>query len=223
MLDTLLEELNTTDKKIIKKKELQLSKRYFSPLNEKEKLKFMEECLKLDDFQLFSIATLGVKNTPSLLDESFMDFYENLLFRYVNTWSKCDQYCYRVLNPMMEHYPHYLDKALTWARTNSTYSKRASCVCMIHSSTEFSVHVDFDRIQSVCDILISDSHIHVQKGMGWLLKYCYVTYPEKTICYIRQNINLLTSVCFSYALEKMPVELKNSLREYKKQQKCLQK
>lgn len=82
---------------------------------------------------------------------------------------------------------------------------------MIHSSTDFSVNVAFRDVEEVCNSLIKEKHIHIQKGVGWLLKYTYVTYPEETINYLKDNVDVMSRTTFRYALEKMPIFLKQEM------------
>lgn len=93
---------------------------------------------------------------------------------------------------------------------SSEYVAQLSAVCLIHSSNEFSINVPWDII---LDVLLNETHLHIRKGMGWLLKYSYLTYPEATLHFLKQHVTDLNSVSFAYALEKMPNELKEELRK----------
>lgn len=50
-----------------------------------------------------------------------------------------------------------------------------------------------------------------KKGLGWLLKYSYLTYPSEIEKYLRNNIDILSRTTFRYSLEKMPNDLKIEL------------
>ena len=52
---------------------------------------------------------------------------------------------------------------------------------------------------------------HIQKGLGWLLKYAYLTYPNEVEKYLRDNVDILSRTTFRYALEKMPKDLRNMM------------
>lgn len=55
---------------------------------------------------------------------------------------KCDAYCYRVLNPMIEKYAELYQNIIEWTKAEKIYVKRASLVCFIISKAEF--YVDYD-------------------------------------------------------------------------------
>jgi 3-methyladenine DNA glycosylase AlkD len=63
----------------------------------------------------------------------------------------------------------------------------------------------------IVEALKNDEHIHIKKGIGWLLKCSYKTYNQEVIDYLKSNYKLLPRTTFRYALEKMPIELKKEL------------
>lgn len=69
----------------------------------------------------------------------------------------------------------------------------------------------FKKILNICNILKEEKHIHIQKGLGWLLKYAYLTYPNEVEKYLRDNVDILSRTTFRYALEKMPKDLRNMM------------
>lgn len=219
-VNQLFQEISTYDHKTVKNKEFSLARTWFKPcVSMTAQLCLIEELLRHGDMHLFSIATSWIKLHPELIDETHIECYERCLYAYVDTWAKCDQYCYRVLNPMIERFPSLWNSVLTWATAPLPYVKRASAVCLIHSSTEFTVNVDFLWIETVGRLLLSEEHVHVRKGLGWLLKYSYLSYPEKTVAFIQENLPAMSSVTFHYALEKMPEHIKASLRKISKCEK----
>lgn len=215
--DQLYNEVINLERDKVKKQEVRLSKKYFSLFDdEKEQLLLFEELLKKKHFHLFSIATLGIKNNPNLIDHKYFSFYEKCLYKYIDSWEKCDQYCYRVLNPLIEKYSSLHINIIQWAKSDLTYVKRAAPVCLIHSSIEFSINVDFMLVEQVSKILLEQKHIHIQKGVGWLLKYSYLSYPQETVNFIKTYSVAMSAVTFRYSLEKMPSELKQELKKQRK-------
>lgn len=206
-------EVNSLGHKQAKKNELSLARKYFMHLNIEDQFSLLMKLFKQADFVLFSIATVWIKNNSELIDIKFYPFYEDCLMNYINSWYTCDQYCYRVLNPMIEKFPELFNYVLKWTHSDKVYVKRASAVCLIHSSTEFSINVPFDIIADVCEALMNETHLHIRKGIGWLLKYSYLSYPEATVHFLKQHITDLNGVSFAYALEKMPDELQEELRK----------
>lgn len=95
-----------------------------------------------------------------------------------------------------------------WANSHKIYVKRVSVICLLKSTKTFIVNVLFEEFKEISDILTKDSHIYIQKGIEWLLKYAYLSYPEEIIKYLNNNLNIMSRTTFRYALEKMPENLK---------------
>ena len=112
---------------------------------------------------------------------------------------------------MIQKYPCLYDNINQWSCSDKIYVRRASLVCFIISKQNFSVDYNLEKMFHICDILKYDKHVHIQKGLGWLLKYSYLTYPSEIEKYLRDNIDVLSRTTFRYALEKMPNELKIEL------------
>lgn len=189
-----------------------IARKFFRKLPDtsEKKLILFEHLAKIGTPSLFSLMTIWIKRLK-FYEKSYFDTYEKWLFNYVDTWNKCDVFCYRVLNPMIERYPLLLKQSKAWVSSKKIYVKRASAVCMIHSATDFNVNVAFSDVEEVCNALLKEKHIHIQKGVGWLLKYTYVTYPKETIHYLKNNANMMSRTTFRYALEKMPIYLKQEM------------
>lgn len=175
-----------------------------------EFFKLFDKILKQNKEEPFLLMTLLVKKRK-LYEFNYFKFYEKWLLDYVDSWGKCDAYCYRVLNPMIELYPELYNNILNWCKSDKVYVRRASLVCFIISKSDFSVDYDLDKLLYICDSLKYDNHIHIQKGLGWLLKYTYLTCPNEIEKYLRDNVSILSRTTFRYALEKMDLPLKKEL------------
>ncbi len=171
---------------------------------------FFDRLLEVEKEEIFILMTLIIKKRM-LYDLKYFKYYEKWLYKHVDTWGKCDAYCYRVLNPMIEKYNELYKNILEWTKSEKVYVKRASLVCFIISKAEFYVDYDIQKILNICNILKEEKHIHIQKGIGWLLKYSYLRYPDEVEKYLRDNINVLSRTTFRYALEKMSRNLRNTM------------
>ncbi|MGC9337813.1 MAG: DNA alkylation repair protein [Candidatus Cloacimonadia bacterium] len=142
----------------------------------------------IDDWIAYQIVTLWIKHRKAYKKE-YIETFEDWLFNHTKNWGACDILCYRILNPMVERFPSlFNEKVLTWAKAEKTYVKRASAVCLLESTQSFKVNVSYEKVKKIVDLLISDGEPHIQKGIGWLLKYAYLSYPEKTIEYLKKNV-----------------------------------
>lgn len=164
-----------------------------------------DELVSSGNWRAFWLVTLWIKRRQSAYELAYFDVYQKWLLENIHSWGACDVFCYRVLNPMIEKFPQLFDAALTWAHSEKVYVRRASAVCLIQSTrASFRVNAEFNRVETICDLLKDDPHIHIQKAVGWLLKYAYLTFPGEVEGYLRANLSTLSRTTFRYALEKMP-------------------
>ena len=164
-----------------------------------------------DSFAYFSVATQIFKDYELYKDKEVFSFVKTWCHQYLNSWSRCDQFCYRILNPMIETHPSLFHDVCAFKDSANIYMKRAIAVCLIHSSIEFSVYCPWFMVEKACDILKEETHIHIQKGIGWLLKYAYLTYPNEVLQYLLEQKHAMSSVILRYACENMKVEDKGMI------------
>lgn len=180
------------------------------PKDDLEFLSVVEEFIYDSDIRLFSIATQWLKKRKSILHIKYISIYERWAMEGIHGWGECDQFCYRLMNPLLEKYPNEIfDFCLKLTDSNDFNQKRIGIVALTGSS--LTVAVSFDKVKTVCDKMKRDEDILIQKSVGWVLKYSYKKFPNDLIHYLKENVASLTRTTFRYALEKMPKELKNEL------------
>jgi len=162
------------------------------------------------DWSLFWLVTTWIKK-KKVFQLEYIPYYEKWLHNYIKSWGQCDVFCYRVLNPMVEKYPRLFSKVLEWTESSGTYVRRAAPVSLLESGRSFRVNYPLEKVMLVVESLKNDPEYHVQKGVGWLLKYAYLSYPEEIYLYLKNNVNDLPRVLFRYALEKTPREVREEL------------
>lgn len=180
----------------------------YLPEADDEFISLCNELVCSNNWILYQMMTLWIKKRDTVYEIKYFSQYENWLINHTNSWGACDQYCYRVLNPMVEKFPCLFEKVKEWSHSEKIYVKRASAVCLMRSTQSFVVDVPFEYVKIIADILIKDEHIHVQKGIGWLLKYTYLSYPNVTVEYLKENKKLMSRTTYRYALEKMPKDVR---------------
>lgn len=181
------------------------------PENNDEFIAVCDEMMKLKGWAPFFLVTLLIKRKGVLYDLKYFPVYEKWLDMHAVHWGRCDILCYRVLNPMVEKFPELYGHLVKWTASPNTYTRRAAAVSLIRSTRSFVVSAGFPKVKRICDLLKKDPHPHVQKGIGWLLKYAYLKSPKETEVYLRENVKELSRTTFRYALEKMPQELREEL------------
>lgn len=209
MVNEILNMCETINENSSKAYELIANKMYKKlPKQDDEIIELCNKLMESRNPVLYQIVTIWIKKKKTLYDIKYYGLYERWLYEYITSWEVCDQFCYRVLNPMLEKYPETYCHNILWAQSDKEYVRRAAAVSLLHSSQSFSVNVTHDKVIQICDVLIQDSHPHVQKGIGWLLKYAYLKYPEETIQYLIKNKENMSRVTYRYSLEKMPDKIR---------------
>lgn len=181
------------------------------PKSDDEFIELCDELVQSHDWTLYEMMTVWIKKRKTAYLTKYFKTYEKWLYEYTNNFGACDQLCYRVLNPIIERYPTLFEEVRKWSKSDNPYVKRASAICLMKSTKSFVVNVPFSYVKEISDELLEDNHIYVQKGVGWLLKYSYLSYSEEVVNYIKSNVNRMSRITFMYALEKMPHELKEEI------------
>lgn len=175
---------------------------------------FMSLCnsfMSTKDWALFNIVTLWIKKRKSCIDIKYILLYEKLISEYIVGWGIVDQFCYRIINPLIEKYDELYSNILNWACSENKDIRRLSLVAFIRSSGKLVVYYDFFKVINVIELLKCDNDIHVQKAIGWVLKCCYLNYPIDLIEYLTANVDNLQRLVFRYALENMSQKDKDRL------------
>lgn len=113
---------------------------------------------------------------------------------------------------MLEKYQELFKNIYEWTYHQNPMVRRAAAVSLIHSSQTFWINVPFKHVEKISNILIKDENKYVQNGIGWLLKYSYISYPSQTLQYLKNNVNQLQRSTLRYALEKMDADTKKTVQ-----------
>lgn len=183
----------------------------YMPKDEKLFLLLAKELLVSDERKYFSIGTSLLKRREDIIKEENMEFFEDILLHHVHEWDQVDQFCYRVMNPMIELKESYYDYLLKWSDSPNKDVRRASLVSMIRSKQVLTLEYDFDKMIYLVEKLKTDEDIHVRKAVGWALKCSYFKYPSKLEQYLRENASHLDRLIYRYALEHVEESLRQEL------------
>ena len=179
----------------------------------KDHLEYIDVCkhlLEVNSRGFYSVSTLLLKRKQDIIDIKYIDIYEDILYNIINGWGQVDQFCYRVLNPILNDptYFHYLDK---WSLSTNKDIRRASLVSMIISSQKLTLDYPLDKVLLLVERLKEDEDFHVRKAVGWVLKCAYVTYKKEITNYLIKHKNTLDRMIYRYALEHAAKEEKKIL------------
>ena len=184
----------------------------FVPKQESEFLLLFEELISLKERGFFSVGTLMVKRNNNVFKEDNMEYFNRLLLSHVREWYEVDQYCTRILSPMIALCEEHYDYLLNWSSSTNKDARRASLVAMIKPlNNRLILEYNFEKMIYIVERLKQDKDIHVRKAVGWVLKCSYFNYPQELEEYLRENVKNLDRLIFRYALEHVEESLKIEL------------
>ena len=183
------------------------------PKDDLEFLKEIEPLIYCNDIRIFSIATNYLKKRKSILDLKYISMYEKWVKHTIHGWGECDQFCYRLTNPLLKKYPQIYDEyLLNWSDSDDFNMKRIALVTICGSSG--TVAIDIEKVFYITDKMKFDEDILIQKAVGWVLKCCYKEYPNELVSYLKQNVDHLTRTTYRYTVRKNASQFKERINEF---------
>jgi 3-methyladenine DNA glycosylase AlkD len=174
-------------------------------LNKTEVFKLAEE-LWMSGFmeETFIACNMAYSMKNSFQPDDFK-ILEKWVNNYVSNWASCDTLCNHTIGTFIEMYPDYLNNLKVWAKSSNRWMRRAAAVTLIIPAR----HGKFlNEIFDIADILLMDGDNMVQKGYGWLLKAASQSHQKQVFDYVKKNKNIMPRTALRYAIEKMPIELR---------------
>ncbi len=179
-------------------------------LKKKEVFNLCEELLKSNLLEESTVAFAWARNKKDEFKKSDFTTFEKWLKNYVNTWSKCDDFCTHSFGELIFKFPELLSKVEKWKRSKNRWVRRASSIIFIHpikqEKKSFLKNI-FEVSQYFIDV--QDEDDLVQKGYGWTLKVASDFYPKKVFDFVFKNKKIMPRTALRYAIEKMPRDWKN--------------
>lgn len=189
-----------------------IAKKYWKEmkdLDKKEVFSLCEKLLKSNYLEESIIAFAWARKRKNEFEKSDFTTFENWLKKYVNTWSKCDDFCTHAFSELIFEFPELLLKTEKWRRSKNRWVRRAASIIFIYPIKQkgksylkniFEVSQYFIDTQDQDDL--------VQKGYGWTLKEAANNYPQEVFDFVLKNKKNMPRTALRYAIEKMPSEWK---------------
>ena len=95
-----------------------------------------------------------------------------------------------------------------WNRSRNPWKRRQSVVGLLEYSSKREVVLEFDELIGFIKPLLKDSDYYVQKGVGWSLREVFNIYPKKTTVFLKDHLDILSSIAYSSATEKLDAKKK---------------
>ena len=185
-----------------------LSKSYFNEVKNKTKAEIFDLCEELWQSgymeESFVACDWSYYINQQYKPEDFKIF-EKWISNYVSNWASCDTLCNHTVGTFLEMYPEFVQELKRWATSENRWMRRAAGVSLIIPARKGKF---LSSIFEIADILLMDKDDLVQKGYGWMLKAASQASQNEVFEYVMQKKAIMPRTALRYAIEKMPVALK---------------
>jgi 3-methyladenine DNA glycosylase AlkD len=130
---------------------------------------------------------------------------ERWLNHYIRDWADCDFISTKVIGEYFLTYPDDMGKTLLWAKSPDRWLRRSAAVSLILPAKRRG-HLAI--VFALARILLQDTDDLVQKGYGWLLKAAADNHQAEVFKFVMAHKSKMPRTALRYAIEKMPVHLK---------------
>ncbi len=143
-------------------------------------------------------------------DAGDMQIFESWIDSYVTNWASCDTFCNHTVGELVEKFPELVSQLKIWGISHNRWMRRAAAVSLIVPAKKGLFMTD---IFDIAYTLLQDTDDMVQKGYGWMLKVTCQHHEKEVFDFVMKNKALMPRTALRYAIEKMPVELKQQAME----------
>ena len=198
-----------------------IANKYFKEvknLEKKEIFKLIEELMRSNYNEEFSIASSWLYKIRGRLDNDDFPLLSSWVKKYITNWAMCDDYCTHAFGYLIYKHPNQLiPKLKQFAKSSNRWVKRAGAVSHIHptkQSSPFRKNIEKNKqkylkdIFYIADNLLLDADDLVQKGYGWMLKEASNLFEKDIFNYVISKKKIMPRTALRYAIEKMPTKLK---------------
>ncbi len=139
-------------------------------------------------------------------DAGDIQIFERWIDSYVTNWASCDTFCNHTVGELVEKFPELVSQLKIWGISHNRWMRRAAAVTLIVPAKKGLFMTD---IFDIAYTLLQDTDDMVQKGYGWMLKVTCQHHEKEVFDFVMKNKALMPRTALRYAIEKMPVELKD--------------
>lgn len=141
------------------------------------------------------------------------------LWTVMQKWNKrVDNWCHSdglsaIYSRILESYPEKVyPQMIKWNQSKSEWLRRISLVSLIHYTGKNAVYLPLSKVLPLVSNCLDDERYYVQTAVGWVLHEMGNVYPKEVMKYLENQIDKISSVAFSRAIEKMGVKEKARLK-----------
>ena len=190
----------------------EIAKEYFKQIkycDKKQIFALSEELLKNKYNEEATIAIQWVRELQNQFEKKDFEIFEGWLKKYIDNWSKDDDFCLHIIHPMIDKHPELIKKVKNWSGSKNMWVRRASAVSFITTIGSFyATKHNLKDIFKVAETLLHDEEDLVQKGYGWMLKATSIHNQEQVFDFVMKHKIAMPRTALRYAVEKMPINLR---------------
>ncbi|MDD2839713.1 MAG: DNA alkylation repair protein [Rickettsiales bacterium] len=183
-----------------------LTKQY--PLNLAE----IQELIKSKEHEKRSVSLWSLINLykKSKNKKEIVDFYLANT-KYINNWDLVDISCYKILGDFLLNYCNEnYDILLKLSKSENMWERRIAIVSTMMFVKNNSLQPTF----KIAKILLKNEHDLINKAVGWLLREAGKKDKEKLKNFLMKNIDNVSNITLSYAMEKFTNEEKKETKKH---------
>jgi 3-methyladenine DNA glycosylase AlkD len=211
-LDEELPKLSNSQSVFVRK----VAKKYYKDVMNHDSwtiIEFCEDLVSTKNIWLQMIAYDWINRSLTRFTEKDFFHFERWLKNYIEGWGSCDDFCKRILNPLIETYDKLYPIVVSWTKSENMWVRRASLVGFIKSSNNrYTATYNHQKIFQIAELLLNDKEKYVQKGIGWLLKATSLIHKEEVIEFLKVHQKDMSRLSFIYAIENLPEATQQMLK-----------
>ncbi len=174
----------------------------------------LELLVKIAD-QLFAGEYLEERGVAIVLLQKDAAKFGNAEFRRFETWlarivswADHDGLACFLIGPMIAAKPARVAHVFRWAKSRDRWHRRAAAVSLIPGAR---LHLFFEEIKQLTELLLADRDDMVQKGLGWLLRETAKADPEKTVPFLMTIRSRAPRLVLRTACETLPAKAREQV------------
>lgn len=133
------------------------------------------------------------------------ELFKRWIDLYITNWATCDTFCNHNMGTLIEMFPQLIPNLKAFTTSSNRWMKRAAAVSLIVPARK---GLFLEDIFDIANAMLMDPDDMVQKGYGWMLKVASQKHLQEVYAYVIKNKSVMPRTSLRYAIEKMPVELK---------------
>lgn len=134
----------------------------------------------------------------------------------IDNWCHCDALC-AIFSRILEAQPETFAQFEEWNQDQGQWLRRISLVSLIHYTGKNAVFFPPRQVIPMVVHCLDDHRHYVQTAVGWVLREMYRAHPQEITRQIEQHNARFGSAAFARAIEAMPTEEKQRLKELRRQ------